>query len=623
MMNFAQIIPLTKLPRKIDYFDYKIPSHLQGKLHIGDIVQIPMRLKYNYGVVLGLSDSSNFAHAKEIVGKAKNFAPLQAKELAFLQWFSQYYHYSLASTLKLYLPEPPQRKVAFREKLTRQKQEPAIKKEISALAKKILAGPKKKYLLFPHLKNTRYGLYLSLMAEILKNQQQALILLPTTQKVNQFIELLPGKWSDKIVKIDGQAHRQKNNYFDIWQRLQSGRPLIVVGTRSAVFVPFLNLKLIIVDEAQSEDFKQWDMTPRYQAVRVCQQIADLNDCHLILQSNSLPIEQAFNAKKENYQIINLGIEKTRDFNIINLKNNYQNAYLSQTLLNEIGQVHDNKKNSLLIVNKKGMHSYVACADCGHEYLCQGCQLPLSLDNENNLHCYHCDSTQKLSLNCPKCGSVNIKKLGIGIQQVEKFLKNEFGNDVVMLDEKIRPEEASKIYLSAGQYLNDNLLANLALLGFVYIDGQVHLSDYTSNQRLYSFAKEIIASAFRAKIIFQTAFPQNPAIANLNLPYAKFYLAELHNREQFGYPPFSLAVNLIFDHHDNLVAQKEAFDLYQKLTIADNTLKISEPFLTYRQKVRNRYRYQIVIFFANSEQENAIITQVPEYWTIDKDPINVL
>jgi primosomal protein N' (replication factor Y) len=215
------------------------------------------------------------------------------------------------------------------------------------------------------------------------------------------------------------------------------------------------------------------------------------------------------------------------------------------------------------------------------------------------------------------------RLGIGIEQVEKFLRQKYGQDVVLLNDKPSFVSQGKIYLSTGQYLSEKLLGSINLLGFVYIDSQVHLSDFTSNKRLYSFAREIIASCSPDEIIFQTAFTNNEAIKSLNFPYSQFYIKELSSRQEFGYPPFSTAVKLVFDHHDCDVAEREAHELYKKIVQANNKLKISEPFLTYRQKVRNRYRYQIVIFFANFEEENQIIKNVPEYWAIDKEPVNVL
>lgn len=307
--------------------------------------------------------------------------------------------------------------------------------------------------------------------------------------------------------------------------------------------------------------------------------------------------------KNQVQLVDLREERKKGF-----------TYLSEKLLREIDITLKQKKDNkvLLIVNKKGEYSYLFCDDCGFEANCPSCKLPFTIEGQN-LVCYRCGQKQDLLLTCPNCRGVNLKKMGIGIEQISNEVKKRF-------------TDAGRILLSTGQTLKKENFENIGLLGFVYLDSLVYLADFNSNFRLYCFQKELIGRAGGAGVIVQTSFADNLAFESLNLGYEYFYKKEIADRKQFSYPPFCTLIKLFFQHQDLGVCQKEAQELYDKLIKgSDKNIKITEPYLHYLQKVRKRYRCQIAVFLplSNIELEKRFISDVPEYWTIDKNPVNLL
>jgi primosomal protein N' (replication factor Y) len=626
----ARVIPVTKLPRHLQYFDYLVPENILADLKPGTMVNIPWKNFFIKGVVKELVTKSDFEHLKEIknIDNRITFLPHQ---LELADWFARYYYYSLAGVLKMMLPDLPKKAGSSKkENLFVSYKKITTTKDFTATMKQVFAGKSTGYLLFPHNYDYKIKFYLDLCEEISKTNEQILILFPQTYKVRDFYQYLPESLRRVTEILSNDYHASKNRYFEAWQRVASGQKRIVLGTRSAVFAPILSSSLIIVDDAHSEDYKQWDQTPRYEVVNVAQQIQELTECRLILSSLAPRIEDSFSAKEKKYKLISLG-EQFHSVKVINLneerKKQKRFTYLSDELLAEMEETLAQDKRTILIVNKKGLYSYFFCEDCGYEAICPQCNLPLILEKNNELVCHHCHHAETVPLVCPKCSSVKLKKLGMGVSQVEKTLREMFGDVVVEYDgEKVQTFSERSIIISSNLNLPETVWQNLGLFAFCYIDSLVYLADFNSNYKLYSLITENfprVNAQSEAKVLVQTCFPENMAFKCLNENYLAFYKQELAGREMFHYPPFSRAVKVFFQHHDLGVCEREAKDLYEKLR---GRFEVSEPYLYYHQKVRQRYRYQMVILILKQlslEKENALLKEIPEFWTIDKNPVNLL
>jgi len=624
------------MPRGTGVFDYEVPEQFQETIRPGMVVDVFMRSKLARGVVLKLKDKSEFDKIKPISTTLPYLLP--DFQLDFLNWFSEQYFYSPSSTLTLFLPDIPKRKQVMSPRKTvlpvPQKQNDSI----SNLAKELIERKAQNFLLFSNNINSKYALFAKLSELVGANGDQTAIIFPQKFKVNEFLPFLTQLASDTVGVFTNEEKLSMNRAFSLWNKINNAELLTVVGTRSTIFAPFSKLKFLIVDDADSDDLKQWDQNPRYHVVESARKLCELTGAKLILSSNAPRIEDAWLAKNDKYKIITLGSFNPAKLKIVDLKEERKKVftYLSDDLIDALKTVNASQQKALLFVNKKGLYSNFCCDDCGKVETCADCGLPLTVTNTNELICFRCNNRKPLNLACSKCGSTKLRKTGIGIEQVQETLRKVHGiNSQIITDDQT--ELRSNIILTTSPTIKREFYDNAALVAVVYADSLVHLPDFNSNFKLYSFLKEIIlrASSFgnSAQIIIQTGFPNSPAFKQLTADYKTFYEEEIGNRKMFGYPPFNSLFKIFFDHHDLEVAEREARMQYRELKepVEKNGGKIMTPFLHYRQKVRNRYRYQIALFLpacaggpsGNIETERQVTQSIPNFWNIDRNPLSML
>lgn len=602
----------------MDFFDYYIPAALAGQVRPGVFVKIPFKKQILIGIVHSLKDSTEFTGAKEIVGVAEEYGEMTQAHFALLKWFSRYYYYSLGSTADLMFPAPLKRRVNIKDEappapLSDWKPD----KSAAALAARVLTEKNQNYLLFPYDQSKKNDFFGSLCGSAAKGRETVLILFPQVEKVEAFYRLLPAAARAGTVIFTADAQATKAKHWRDWQAVRLGEKRIILGTRSAVLAPLPQKTLIVVDDAHADDYKQWDQNPRYEAVNVARQICALKNGKFILSSVCPRVEDAALAQREKYLSITLAGPDKQKVQIVDIKKNKDFAlpYVSVALLDGLRAAAARGERSLLIVNKKGEYGYLVCADCGHEALCPQCELPFSV-TQTELVCFRCKLKKDMPLVCPECRSTRLRKLGIGIEQIEK---------------QVAALSNGKVTISTGQNLTEADFANLGLLAFVYVDSLVFLADFNANFRLYSFLNEIVYRAYTfsrgMRVLVQTAFPDNASIVALNQVYGNFFKLEIESRKMFNYPPHATLLKLFYEHHDAKVCEREADRLYgvlrEKVEHAGGRLSV--PFWYYAKKVRYRYRRQIALFLPclPLEKENGVLASIPEYWTIDKNPVSLL
>lgn len=541
-------------------------------------------------------------------------------QIKLLNWFSSYYYCSLSSTLKLFLPDKPKKSAALKDRKIKMAHYTLEKnQQISRLTEQIYCSNEKRYLLFPENIKYKYHFLKDLCERSLSENKQILILFPQKIKIEEFYNCLDAKERQTAVILTNELHSSKNKYYDIWQQILENKKQIIIGARSAIFAPLSNVSMIIIDDAHSSDYKSWDQNPRYNAIAVGKKIQEWTGCKLVLSSLTPRIEDAFEAKNSGFKSISVSNKSRAKVRIVSLKEEQKKrfTYLSDALLENIEKTIRAGKKVVLIVNKKGLFSYLFCNDCKKEAACPHCRLPMTVDNEKELVCYRCHYKMLIYLACPHCQSPDLKRLGVGLESVKAEMQKLFNSDL--------------IDVVTSQAVKNEIWNNVGLLGYIYIDSLAYLSDFNSNFELYSSIKEINASAASfgrdLQIIIQTCFPENAAMKNIDSDYKKFYDEEIANRQTFNYPPFSNLIKLFFQHQDQKVCEKEAENLHRILTqkINGKALAITDPYQYYALKVRGRYRYQIAIFLPklSLQEENALFSFVPNHWTIDKDPVSLL
>ncbi len=621
MLRIAQFIPLTKLPRKLGCFDYQIDSTLAKNLIVGQIIKIPFARRNIYGCFIGFIEKSSFESPTEIK-TIETLARLDSYQLEFLKWFSKYNFISLGTTLALMQPPPPLKKMKAKidspNKPTEKNQK--IPLPIQRTAQAIIGSTRKKYLVSALDPKVKFGFYEQLLG---LNQSQAFVFFPDLNSAKLFYEQLPKELSLKSCLLIGSKRRSKSEFFDLAQKIKAQQIKIVIGTRSACF--YLNQKtaLVIADSIDSDDYKQWDQTPYYNCLDVIKKHQEQTGSRVVLVSPYPRPEDTYFCKQEQYQYLNLETNKKPLPRIVNMKEEPKRRYFFLSYQAEmfITQAAKNKKQVLLIFNKTGSFSRMVCAECGHTFNCPQCALPYSLNENQELVCGGCQQKILAPTNCPECGSVKIKGQGLGIKEIIKQVSTEY-----KCSDKLDNKQAS-IILATGTETVPNL-ERFAGIIVAYFDNLLFRSDFNTNYRLYRFLNEFVLQLKNEQqVIIQTYFPENDVIKNLSLGYASFFQIELRNKKEYGYPPFSRLIKVFFQHHDRQICLREATDFHIKLekNFDRETVKVSEPYLYYLTKIRKRYRYIITIKVLDNVEKNMELLSklVPDYWSVDSSPIDLL
>ena len=623
MKKIAKIVPFRKLPRGLDFFDYLVPEELEKELKIGSLVTVPMKKGSLNGLFLGYTPKSEFKTLKEVSTILDYSVP--EKQVQFAQWFSEYYHISLASTLMSMVAQPLKKKTTLRKsrELKLGLEQIKVSSNIKKLSANILESKEKNYLLLANDQKLK----MELLIDLIKNtKNQSLIILPNISGIDNLISKLPKKYEEQIVVFTKDLTLSKSYYFQKWTDITTGKAKIVIGTRNAINAPFKKLDFIFIDHAHSDDHKSWDQNPRFHSVECAYKIQELHECKLVLSSWSPRLEDYYKAQKDRHQLITLGAPNiTIPVTMIDLAKEKQDkfTFLSKQLLTSIETALEKKEKYIIVVNKKGYAGQLKCFDCNHVPKCDKCNLPF-VYVENKLKCVYCNTESDETLKCHKCNSTNIRPLGIGQDQIIEKLKEYFPKSKIT-DKQINAD----IYVTTTA-IPASIWKQCNHLGIVYVDSLMYLPDFSAYYNYYTSVRTMMMIAQNLKykdIHFQTGFIENPVTQQTTCKYQDFYKTELESRKMFNYPPFCKMLKLFTASKDKSLAKHEANLLYKNLLkfCEENKVQISEPYMYYRSHVRGRYRFQILLKFSQNSQtlENELISQVPKTWTIDKDPLNVI
>jgi len=626
MLRVAQFIPLKKLPRNLGFFDYKINAEIAGQLEIGDFVKIPFGQKEVWGCFCGFIRESAFENIKGITKIEKMNLKMDKFRLKFLHWFSEYYYYSLGSTLKLMQPEPLKRKSGTKRKdftiNFSVDTSGMVKSHKSAelLAKKIIRNKDKKYWLEDFDIELKQLLYIQLMRE---TNKQVFFFFPDVGSANKFFKSMPNEFRERACLITSKELNSKGKTFKLWEDIQNQTYKIVVGTRSALF--YLNTKtdLIIADQIDADDYKQWDQQPYYNTLNCLEKIQELLGNRLIFSSTNPPIESMDYMKKGGFQYVPLGKRTETSLTIVDMKAEPRRKFdfLSYIAEQKIEKAINNNQQVLLIVNKTGLFSRIKCDDCGHVFTCPKCQIPFSISEKNELICHQCKTKENIPLRCPHCQSVNLQGRGPGIDYIEKQLSQVYSVSYP------KDNKRTQIIISTGHDIVTSKSWALGCIIFTYFDNLLSLIDYNASYRTYKFLRNVIDSFPSVEVIIQTYLAKNETIKIIGKNYAHFFQEEMKQRKEYLNPPFCKVIKLFFQHHDEKICANEAGRMFQALVpiVKMNKGSISEPYLYYLNKIRKRFRYIIVIKSPEwtIDKEKEILQMVPDFWSIDKDPLDLL
>lgn len=445
-----------------------------------------------------------------------------------------------------------------------------------------------------------------------------------------------------------------------WRRIRSGRAGVVVGTRSGAFAPVRNLGLIIVDEEHDQSYKQ-EETPRYNGRDVAIVRAQAANACVVLGSATPSLKSRYNAERGKYTLLELpGRIEQRPLpqvELIDMRVEFletrRQATFSRKLLEAIGHRLRNGEQTIILLNRRGFSSFVACRACGERIQCAHCSVTLTFHRrDRRLLCHYCNYAEKVPSLCPKCQSEHIYFMGVGSEKVEDELHREFPEArIARLD---RDTVAGKrqyetilhgfrdgsfdILVGTQMIAKGHDIPNVTLVGVVSADVGLGMPDFRAAERTFQLLTQVAGRAGRGAlpgiVLIQTINPDHYAVRMAAAQdYGQFYEKELQFRRALHYPPFSAMANILVRSEKQEMALRMGTELGHHITPAPEKLKITGPLEAAVLRVQNEYRYQFLIKAASRKALNELLRRIQEFarknkWNatalvIDVDPLTLM
>ena len=716
----AQIIINSSVKTLNRTFDYIIPDDLDVK--IGDRVFVPFGKKKSLdeGIVVNISETSEFKDLKEIASIQKD--SLDANSIELSKWMAKRYFCNISDCLKLMLrPGTTGKNVANRikdreinvinlakseEEIIEALEELKSEKQIKIL-KFILNNPDKtrqeiaeftntsvaiintlvkngylkvdintvrrtplintnvekttdlkltdeqqkaldavdvdfggEFLLYGITGSGKTEIYLQLIRQVLDRNKSSIVLVPeislTPQTINRFVARFG---ADKIAVLHSKL--SSGERYDEWNKIKHGDAKIIIGARSAIFAPAKDLGLVIIDEEHDESYMS-EMTPRYDARDVARFICSRNNIPLILGSATPDLKSYYRTEKEEATLLTLNKRANNsnlpEVKIVDLKEelkNGNNKMLSYALKKEIEHNLVDKKQTILFLNRRGFSTFLMCKDCGYTFKCNRCNITLTYHKfENRLKCHYCGHEEKVATTCPECESDNIRFFGGGTQKLEEEVLELFPEastirmDVDTVSKKNSHEEILDkfrnenidILIGTQMVVKGHHFPNVTLVGVINADTSLNIGDFRAAERTFQTITQVAGRAGRDKdkgrVIIQTYNPDNYAIEfSKKQDYKSFYDTELPIRKALKYPPFCDIIVIDMSAKNmmelKIVAKKLHSYLKQRVVNEKFGLLLYSPVPSPIDKIKDRYRYRMIIKCIYDDKVNELLTDMME------------
>lgn len=468
-------------------------------------------------------------------------------------------------------------------------------------------------------------IYMHLIDEELKKGKEAIMLVPEISLTPQIISRFKNHFSDKIAILhSGLSDSEK---YDEYRKILRKEVSIVIGARSAIFAPFTNIGIIIVDEEHSSTYKQ-DHNPRYNAIDVAIKRGKNHNAKVILGSATPSIETYARAKKGYYELVELNKRannaKLPSVSIIDMKDEIKkgNNILSDYLKEEIAIRLEKKEQVMLLINKRGYSSYLMCNNCGEVIKCPNCDITLTYHKTSETNrCHYCGYGEIKKDFCPHCKEGELRTFGTGTEKVEEIVKKLFPSSrVVRMDidttskkgahEKIINSFINHEYdiLIGTQMIAKGLDFNLVtLVGVINADTILNLPDFRSNEKTYQLISQVAGRAGRkdkeGTVIIQTFNKDNYSIKYAKMhDYLGFYNEEIKIRKRLKYPPYFFIALLKVsgkDFNETLNQSKKIGNYIRKNKSED--MIVLGPSVGSVAKINNIYYFQIILKYRNKDK----------------------
>ncbi len=492
---------------------------------------------------------------------------------------------------------------------------PTLNDEQEKALNKIDINNYKTYLLYGVTSSGKTLVYLKLIEKIIKEGKEAIVLVPEIMLTSQIAALFKQIFKESLALIHSKLTEREK--LSVYERIKKGEVKIVLGPRSALFVPFNNLGVIIIDEEQEKSYIQ-EQNPTYDARVLAAELAKMQNIPLLLVSATPRIISFYKALNKEYELLTLTKRATLvnmpKSIVVDMREELKNknvSTISNALQEEIKNTLENNKQVIIFINKRGYASAVMCRDCGHIITCPNCSLPLTYHrNKTKLICHLCGYEEEQINICPQCGSRKIRYVGLGTEKITADLVRLFpkarilrvdsdsvGNDYNYYYQKINNNEVDIIV--GTQMLAKGLdFKDVALVGIINADTGLYYPTYDAYENNFMLLEQVSGRSGRkdeGRVVFQTYNPDNYVIKYAsNHDYLAFYNEEIKKRKLLDNPPFKQLLKLTVSDVLDTKALMNANILINKLNNLNIT--ILGPSEAIYFKNNNKYNYDIYIKF---------------------------
>ncbi len=462
--------------------------------------------------------------------------------------------------------------------------------------------------------------YMRMVEDALNKGKSAIVLVPEISLTPQMIERFKGRFGKDVALFHSKL--SDGERFDEWFRVKSGKAKLVIGARSAIFLPVKNLGLIIIDEEHENTYKS-DQNPKYQTKEVAEFLSNQKGCKVVLGTATPTIETFYRALIGELKLLELNSrvdgKAMPPMKVVDMRNELKsgNASLfSRELFNEIKEKLSKKEQIILFLNRRGFSTFVSCRSCGYVFKCEECDISMTYHRNGLLVCHYCGKTKSTPKKCPKCDSKYVKFFGAGTQRVEEEVKKYFKEAKVLrmdVDTTRSKDSYENIYntfkdgkadiLIGTQMISKGLdFKNVTLVGILAADMSINIPDYRASERTFQIITQVAGRAGRGEkqgnVIIQTYTPDHYSLKYaINYDYEGFYEREFTVRALMKYPPFGkiLLINAISKKEDLLKQFMHKISNGIKLLVEkEKDIDVLGPIPCLIAKVKENYRWQIVI-----------------------------
>lgn len=477
-------------------------------------------------------------------------------------------------------------------------------------------------------------IYLQSIEKVLRRGEEAIVLVPEISLTPQMVHRFKGRFGSEVAVLhSGLSVGEK---YDEWRKIQRKEAKVVVGARSAIFAPFHNIGIIIIDEEHESSYKQ-EENPRYHARNIAIERGKHHKCPVVLGSATPTLESYARAQKGVYTLCTLhervNQKELPTAEVVDMREELRSgnrSLFSTALFERLKDRIEKGEQSVLLLNRRGYSTFVNCRDCGYVAQCPHCDISLTYHKRSNaLKCHYCGHEARQPSNCPECSSEHIRFFGTGTQKVEEELNKLMPEATVIrmdVDTTSRKGMHEKLLNKFGEQKADILLGtqmiakgldfpNVTLVGVLAADSMLHLPDFRSAERTFQLLTQVGGRAGRhilsGEVVIQTYTPEHYSIQLAQQhDFLTFYNKEMQMRKLHQYPPFYFLALITISHEELMyvvdICEKVASRLKESLS---SQAVVLGPVASPIPRVKDRYRYQCVIKYKNEPNLSHILNEI--------------